>query len=234
MKTTRALSWTCCTFLACAGLLATAPASVQAADAPPKDPGPVELIDNLSRQVIGLLGNKQLPLQERRKRIQDIAYANIDFPTLSRLTLGKYWRTLNASQQNDFMKEYRTHLANTYHSMIDNYNDEQVKMAGDRTGNELRDDHEVLTKVIDPKNGDESKVNYRVRKFSEGWRIIDINVEGVSLAANFRAQFEEIMNNGGYDRLIKILREKNAAAEREQGPTNEATRQPAAPAAAPH
>ena len=194
--------------VALAGLI---PCMARAADAPKKEPSPVELIDGLSQQVITLLADKTMPAKDKRQKIQDIAYANIDFPTLSQLTLGAQWHGLSEVQRADFMKEYRTHLANTYRSMIDNYNNEQVKTLGDRE--EPRGDRTVITKVTDPKTNDEFKVDYRVRHKPEGWKIIDITIEGVSLAANFRAQFAEIMNNGGFEQLMKMLRAKNAAAE---------------------
>ena len=41
-----------------------------------------------------------------------------------------------------------------------------------------------------------------------------MTIDGVSLMANFRAQFQEIMANGGIDRMMKLLRDKNAAADK--------------------
>ena len=38
-------------------------------------------------------------------------------------------------------------------------------------------------------------------------------VEGVSLVSNFRSQFQDIVANGGPDRLLTLLKEKNAAGE---------------------
>ncbi len=72
--------------------------------------------------------------------------------------------------------------------------------------------------MIDLTNPDQAfKVDYRVRHEDGGWRIVDITVEGVSLVSNFRSQFQEIISNGGFERLMKMLREKNAAAEKDTG-----------------
>src|SRR5208283_861400 len=125
-----------------------------------------------------------MPKKEKRHQIQDLAYANIDFPTLGRLTLGAAWRPLTDTQRRDFIAEFRTHLANTYRSMIDNYKDETVKMAGQR--DEGRGDFTVFTKVIDPKTAETFEVNYRTRGSPGQWHIIDITIEGVDLAVNFR------------------------------------------------
>jgi phospholipid transport system substrate-binding protein len=200
--------------LTAALLLAATSTFARGEDAPKKEETPIQIIDRLSKEVVGILGNKELSPKDKRVKIQDIAFASIDFPALSRLTLGKNWRGLTDAQREEFMKEYRVHLANTYRSMIDNYKDEQVKTTGDRE--ETGGDRTVLTKVNDPKSSEEFKVDYRLRHEAEGWRIIDITIEGISLAANFRAQFQEIIGNGGFDLLMKTLLEKNAAAEKDQ------------------
>jgi phospholipid transport system substrate-binding protein len=196
-------------------LLGAVVAGVRADDAAATQPAatPHDLIEKLSNRVLALLADKQRAKKEKRRQIQDLAYANIDFQTLGQLTLGQYWRPLSAEQRQEFVKEFRTHLANTYRSMIDNYKDETVKMAGER--DEGRGDFTVLTKVIDPRTAETFDVNYRVRKQNGGWRIINITIEGVDLAVNFREQFKEIVGNGGFEHLMQVLRDKNAAAEKE-------------------
>ena len=56
-------------------------------------------------------------------------------------------------------------------------------------------------------------VDYRLRQENDAWRIIDIVIERVSLVANFRSQFQEIVNSGGPAKLLDVLREKNAKGE---------------------
>jgi phospholipid transport system substrate-binding protein len=196
-------------------LLGAFAAGVRADDAAATQPAasPHDLIEKLSNRVLALLADKQMAKKDKRRRIQELAYANIDFQTLGQLTLGQYWRPLSADQRKDFIKEFRTHLANTYRSMIDNYKDETVKMAGAR--DESRGDFTVFTKVVNPHSAETFDVNYRVRKQNGEWRIIDISIEGVDLAVNFREQFKEIVGNGGFEHLMQVLRDKNAAAEKE-------------------
>jgi phospholipid transport system substrate-binding protein len=207
----RRVLWTLC--------LLSAFSAAAGADAPPAtQPAatPNDLIGQLSDRVIGILANHGLSKTERRHQIQDLAYANIDFQTLGRLTLGAAWRPLTDAQRRDFVAEFRTHLANTYRSMIDNYKDETVKL--DHQRDEGRGDVTVFTKVINPHTAETFDVNYRVRGSANNWRIIDITIEGVDLATNFRDQFKEIVDNGGFDHLMQVLRDKNAAAEKEEDP----------------
>ena len=55
---------------------------------------------------------------------------------------------------------------------------------------------------------DNTKVDYRMRKEGEGWRGIDVIIEGVSLVQNFRSQAQEIVSAEGPDGLIQKLRSK--------------------------
>jgi phospholipid transport system substrate-binding protein len=53
-----------------------------------------------------------------------------------------------------------------------------------------------------------------MRLKDERWRLIDVSIEGIGMAAGFRAQFQAVMTKGGIDRVLQILREKNASREK--------------------
>ena len=56
--------------------------------------------------------------------------------------------------------------------------------------------------------GDDIRVDYRLRKRGERWLGIDVIVEGVSLVQNFRAQAQEIVSSEGPDALIERLQNR--------------------------
>jgi phospholipid transport system substrate-binding protein len=107
------------------------------------------------------------------------------------------------------MDEFKRHLSITYGDNVDRYRNETVKVTGDRK--ETRGDWTVMTKVVGGSGGSDFLVNYRLRQKDGRWWIIDIIIEGVSMVSNFRSQFQEIMANGGPERLLRLLKEKNAA-----------------------
>ncbi len=53
-------------------------------------------------------------------------------------------------------------------------------------------------------------VDYRMRRNDGEWLIIDVKAEGISLVLNLREQFQAVMNNGGPEKLLKVLREKTS------------------------
>jgi phospholipid transport system substrate-binding protein len=170
---------------------------------------PSQVIDAVSGQVLAALRDKSLDSEQRRTRVEDIVYRYIDFGTLSRLVLGRNWRKLSDAERDEFMAEFKKHLSATYGENIDNYRNEKVQILSERK--EKRGDVTVKSKIL--RSGSEPiLVDYRLRRKEADWRIIDVVIEGVSLVANFRSQFQEIISDGGIERLLKLLREKNLEA----------------------
>ena len=66
----------------------------------------------------------------------------------------------------------------------------------------------VQTKILRGGHSEDVVVDYRLRQRDGQWKIIDVVVEGVSLVSNFRSQFQDIVSNGGPDRLLTLLKEK--------------------------
>ena len=73
------------------------------------------------------------------------------------------------------------------------------------TGDEARVATEVVT------SGDRFAVDYTLHRGADGWRVTDIVVEGVSLARNFRSQFDAAVAKDSFQGLLERLRAKVAA-----------------------
>jgi phospholipid transport system substrate-binding protein len=171
---------------------------------------PRQVVESLTNAVLVVLRDGGLSDDEKRRRIEEIAYATIDFSTVSRLVLARNWKRLSPPQQDEFVHEFKRHLSVTYGDNVRNYKDETVSVVGDRA--EARGDWTVQTKVNRP-TAEDVLVDYRLRQRDGRWQIIDVIIEGVSLVSNFRSQFQEIVANGGPERLLELLREKNAKGE---------------------
>lgn len=178
---------------------------------------PSQVVDALASQVIAVLKDGALDGDQKRTRVEAIAYRAIDFPTLSKLVLARNWPKFSTPQRDQFESEFKQHLTMTYGRNIDNYKNEKVAILGERQ--ETRGDVTVLTKIERGGGGSEDVVvDYRLRQREGQWKIIDVIIEGVSLVANFRSQFQDVVANGGPDRLLTLLKEKNAAGEPLQKP----------------
>jgi phospholipid transport system substrate-binding protein len=172
---------------------------------------PRDVVTGTSEAVIVVLKQKDLPKAEKRRRIEDIVLKSVDFDTLSKLTMARNWAVLSAAQQEEFREEFREHLSATYGRRIDDYRNETVDVLGTRE--EARGDQTVKTRINRGGGTADVLVDYRLRQIGGQWKIIDVVIEGVSLVANFRSQFQELMAHGGAEHLLAVLREKTSEEE---------------------
>ncbi len=190
---------------ACLLLLGAVP-SHAAAEAAPRD-----VVQRTSDRVLAVLAEQGLSTQQRRERVKAIVMQSTDFDTLSRLVLARNWNRLTPSQQEEFKREFESHLSATYGRRLDNYRNERVSIVGDRK--ESNGDWTVQTRVLRGGGTKDVVVDYRLRQHAGEWKVIDMIVEHVSLVANFRSQFQEIIGSGGPDKLLQVMREKTAKGE---------------------
>ncbi len=199
--------------LGCAALgvalgLAGAPASAEGAvDDAAAAAARARVADTVER-VLAVLRDPALSGDDKRARIEGLAYERFDFATISRLVLARNWRRMTPEQRAAFQEEFKRHLSLTYGGSVDRYRDEEVVLGATRV--ERNGDVTVRTRV----EGDAAEpvfVDYRLRRREDAWLVIDVIIENVSLLQNFRTQTQELISNVGPEGLIEKLRSKNEA-----------------------
>lgn len=164
-----------------------------------------ELVSEMIDLVLAELSKKEVEKEVKIKALESIVFENFDFATISRLVLAKNYKRFDKDQRRDFEANFKHYLSRFYGSRLVDYADENVEVKGARL--EKRGDVTVMTKIIGG-DVDGIEMNYRVRNRNDAWRVIDVTIEGVSTVSNFRAQFREIISQGGPEQLLKTLRNK--------------------------
>jgi phospholipid transport system substrate-binding protein len=172
---------------------------------------PAAVVTKLADDVIAVLKQDDLSTAAKRERLEGLVLASVDFDTLSRLVMARNWSRLSEPQQGEFRREFKRHLSATYGRRIDNYQNETVHILSTRE--EARGDRTVKSRISRGGGIEDVLVDYRLRQRDGEWKIIDFIIEGVSLVANFRSQFQELMSQGGPDHLLSALRKKTAEEE---------------------
>ena len=67
---------------------------------------------------------------------------------------------------------------------------------------------EVFSIVALEDHRDPLEVNYLMHQSDGQWQVYDVTVDAISLIANYRNQFNRIINNEGYPKLIADLEAK--------------------------
>jgi phospholipid transport system substrate-binding protein len=174
------------------------------AGAPPADPG--QILRAATDQVLAIIYDLPADGRPLAKRAQPVLEKYFNFESLTRRAVGPGWRQLTPAQQQRtttllaelVVRSYCSHFDTTVRSRV-TYG-ALVATAAGRC--EL-----PTTVTYSDKN---FAVAYRAELMPEGWRFYDVIVEGVSLVANYRAQFTELFQKGGADAIISAL-EKNLA-----------------------
>ena len=156
--------------------------------------------------VILVLATPNMEKEARISAIQEITYERFDFATMSRLVLARNYKKFSPEERGIFVTEFKAYLSRSYGARLDRYAQEKVDLLRGRL--EPRGDVTVYTRIVGGKN-DGIDVNYRLRARDDAWRVIDVVIEGVSLVANYRSQFKEVLNEGGPQRLLEKLKDKN-------------------------
>ena len=197
------------TMLALGVMLASAALGVSA-----EVPAPDVLIKNTAQEVLAIVKQDKDIQAGSQKRVLELVDAKVlphfNFTRMTRLAVGKHWRTATEQQKKSLETEFRNMLVRTYTKAFSVYRDQVVqikplKMASDAT--------EVTVKTVIVKPGTPSiPVDYDMEKTTAGWKVYDLIVEGVSLVTSYRNTFAEQIQKDGIDGLIKTLQEKNRAA----------------------
>ncbi len=187
--------------------------SQAAAAAPnPQDPAPV-FVQAVADELLSVLKADPAVRNQDVARINEIVLANVmpyvNFEKTTRLSAGKHWRDATPEQRADLVEAFRLTLVRTYAgalSKIDNGTSMEVLTF---RGDENAKDVVVPSSVVQGTNIQPIRIDYRLEKTSQGWRIYDLNVEKIWLIQNYRGQFSQEINRSGIDGLIAALNKRN-------------------------
>ena len=173
---------------------------------------PDTLVDNTAQEVLAIVRQDKEIRGGNKAKILDLVEAKVlphfNFNRMTRLAMGKNWSKAAPEQQQELVKEFRTLLVRTYSNALSNYSDATIKVEPLKSkGNET--DTTVKTRVIQEQGQEPVPIDYSMEKTSDGWKVYDVTVAGVSLVTNYRSTFNTQVREGGVEKLIKTLADKN-------------------------
>lgn len=162
-----------------------------------------QFINQLGNQAIDTLRATNLTLDQREARFRGLLSRGFDLRFIGRFVLGRYWRTATPDQQTDYLTLYGEFLLKTYSARLGGYSGETLTVTGTRQA--TNKDIVVSTNLNRP-SGPSIAADWRVRVIDGQFRIIDIMIEGVSMAVTQRSEFASVVRRDGIDGLLAILR----------------------------
>jgi len=141
---------------------------------------------------------------DRRAQLRKIAEEIFDVEEMSRRALGPHWKARTPEEQREFMTLFADLLERSYISRVESGRGGKVIYAGETMSG---DEATVRTRIVTPQRT-EVPVDYRMHRKDGRWQAYDLNIEGVSLIANYRSQFNSVIQSSSYRTLVERLRSK--------------------------
>lgn len=177
------------------------------ADVGPATASPAVTLKRLSDAALVVLSEPDLGDERRRVEFRRLITTGFDLDRISRFVLGRFWRLASADQRREYRQLFEDFIVATYARRLDGYSGETLQIGRVRSLDGM--DVVVSSQVIRSRE-EPLKIDWRMVQSLENWRVVDVMVEGISMAVTQRQEFASVIrNNGGkVESLLKILREK--------------------------
>ena len=196
-------------WLSCAAAIQTVVAAAPAPD------DPTSVIKTGLDQVIAVFNDQRMPLNQRREKLRSMSLQYFDFDSMAKSTLGYHWRDLTPAQRDQFVPLFTEFIQDAYLSKMEQATVEKIRQEEQTAKVRFlkqtyfgSDYAEVFTTVALQDQPDPLEVNYLMYQRAHQWRVYDVTVAKISLIANYRNQFNRIINSQGYLKLIADLQAK--------------------------
>jgi len=164
-------------------------------------------IQSLGDEAITTLTRSELTANAREAKFRRLLRQGFAIEGIAKFVLGRYWRTITTDQRRRYLNAFEELIVKTYAARFEQYNGDSFRVTGERPDGEAG---RLVESEINQSSGPPLKVQWRVREGSEGLKIVDILVEGVSLAVTQRSEFAAVVqrHGGSVDALIEELESK--------------------------
>lgn len=196
-----------------AGLPAFAQSQAQGAQASPDLMAPDVLVKAVTLEVVDIIQkDKDIQKGDRKKVIALIetkVLPHFNFQAMTASAVGRNWEKASAEQKARIMEEFKTLLIRTYSSALSAYSSQKFDFRPLRS-KPTDTDVTVNVRVLQPGNQPVT-IDYDMEKRPTGWKVWDVRVGGISLVANYRTEFDNVIRESGVEGLLKALRAKNSS-----------------------
>ena len=169
-------------------------------------------IQDLGERALGMLRD-EVPAAERNREFRHLFTAGFDVPRIARFVLGRFWRRASDAQKREYVSLFEEYIVDTYAARFGTYSGESFQVG---TATRKSRKETLVTSNIQRPDAPSIRVDWRVLDRGDKLKIVDVVVEGVSMAITHRSEFASVINNNGgrIDALLERLRAQIAKTTR--------------------
>jgi phospholipid transport system substrate-binding protein len=163
-------------------------------------------VQELADSGVAMLENVDDSAAQRETGFRNLVRKGFALEQIGRFVVARYWRKMDKHQQAEYQEMFAEWLLMTYASRLGGFEGQRVEVVRSSELDNRHKDVVVRTRIVGIDGQPEMLADWRVRKFNGNLRIIDVIVEGVSMAAAQKSEFEAIIRKVGVDGLVENLR----------------------------
>jgi phospholipid transport system substrate-binding protein len=165
-------------------------------------------VAELAQAIVAALRDPSLPEPKRLDRVDAVTTGAFDLERTARIALGRYWKAAAEAQRREFTSLFRCYVLTSYGRRFRAYADRTFRVTGARPAGE-----DMVVGSLVEGGPTPIRLDWRLAPAGEGWRVLDVAVEGVSLLVTFRNEFAAVIerHGGQVEGLLMELRQRVAA-----------------------
>lgn len=165
-------------------------------------------VEETVKQAIAILEDPQMAGADktaaRREKLRSILLLRFDFEKMSQSALGRKWLSFNQEQRTRFVALFRKILEDAYAEKIEGYQGEPFTFVKET----LTQDRFAQVDSVVTYKGQNYGVSYRMFLENKQWFVYDVIIEGIGMVANYRSQFQQILQRESVEDLLAKLDSK--------------------------
>jgi phospholipid transport system substrate-binding protein len=176
---------------------------------------PDQLVKRTTDEIVTIIKNDKDIASGNSAKVVELAEQKVlphfDFERMTRLAVGRNWNQASDAQKQALIKEFRTLLVRTYSTSLSQYRNQTIEVKPTKVA---ADDKEAIVRTaVIQQGGPQIPIDYAMEKTDSGWKVYDVIIDGASLVTTYRGTFNDQIQKGGIDGLIKTLQERNRSPE---------------------
>jgi ABC-type transporter MlaC component/preprotein translocase subunit SecF len=191
-------------FMAAGGaLVAGFPGGIRTASAAPATVGAVDAVRGTIEATRAIMRDPALKPKTRDERIRRLIAERFDTEAMGRAALGPHDEQLAAGQRAEYTDLFATLFTRSYSRMVLSFLDRVQVRYGDAAP---ADEGMVVSTTLLKSRGETLPVEYRLKPRDDGWTFTDVVIDGLSLVASYRSQFDQVIRTNGTGSLLDRMR----------------------------
>ena len=159
-------------------------------------------VTSFADSAISILSNDTISDAEKTSSFTELVMSSIDLNLISKFVLSKAWKNASDEQKENYLIAFKDYFVSSYANKLDQYTGEKVDVIGSQEAGK----YVIVESNIVREGTDTLKINLKWRLLNKNnqIKIIDLNIEGISLVIAQREEFQSFLANNDYD-LDKLI-----------------------------